>query len=139
MDEIAEIKKAMDEYGNFAHARELLKSEKKQLIDSIIPPEIQIEIESIEFETKEKEEVLDKKEKEARKKLDSLIKKYIKNLDVGKEKIHLSSEMMNLTISEPETVWDTSALDAFIIAGHRELLPFRSQTLPKTRLTKKGM
>lgn len=135
------IKQMMDAYGNYEHQRQFLNAERKKLKDSLLSPEIQADLESIDLEFDQKEKLISENEKKVRKQLDSVIndyKKHVENTGQGETKIH--SQLMNLTISdEVEVYWDTEGLDKLIKEGRTELLEFRKTKPLRTRLTKRGL
>ena len=47
-----QLKEALNAFGDFQHQREYLKAQKQELINKVIPPEVQIELEAIEAELK---------------------------------------------------------------------------------------
>ena len=134
--EESELKKLIDEYGDIANKKEFLAMEKKKLIDGVIPDSVKMEIDSINAEFEEKETALELEEKKKKKEVDVATDKYAQSLFVGKEKIHLKTGLMTLTISEGEPIWDSSALDGYALGGHEELLKFRHPGKNKTRLTR---
>lgn len=129
----------MDEYVDFTHQKELMKSEKEKIKNKIIPPAIQEELELIEEEFSPKEKALEENEKKYRKALDQKINQYVSKLNMGKENVKIKTELGTLTIFEPEIEWDTKGLDTLILAGNTELLKYRKENPPKTRLTKNNL
>jgi hypothetical protein len=138
-DLLEETKKMMDEYAGYTHQRELLKSEKEKFKNEVIPSVIHQELESIEEEFSPREKALDENEKKFRKQLDARIYQLAKTLEMGKEDIKLKTELATLTIFKPEVEWNTEGLDALILAGNTELLKYRKESRPKTRLTKNNL
>lgn len=133
MDE-ATLRQLMDKYGDVTYKRDVIAMEKKQLRDKIIPPEIQLELEALDEEFKSKEQALDLEEKAGRKVLDDAVKLYTKSLELI-DKITIKSELMTLTVSKGDAVWDVDGIDGYAIA-HPEILFFRKEQPPKTRITK---
>jgi hypothetical protein len=130
------LKSLMDAYGNAAYKKDVLQMEKQKLIDGILTDEIKLKLAEIDAEFLGKENGIIEEEKSSRKILDRAIVEYTKELSVGKDKIYFKSPLMTLTVSEPEVTWDVSAIDAYAISGHPELLSFRKVGQPKTRLTR---
>ena len=133
-----ELKKLLDLYGGVTHKREFLKAQKQELINKVIPPEIAAELEAIDAEFKAKEDALDEEEKGYRKILDGAIADYVQTIPLI-DKAKVKSELVTLHITRGETEWDTHALDGMIVAGHKELLPFRKELPPRTRILKNRM
>ena len=136
---LEEITKMMDEYVGFTHQRELLKAEKEKIKNETIPSIVHQELELIEDEFSPKEKALDENEKKFRKELDARIYQLSKSIEMGKEDIKIKTDLATLTIFKPEVEWDTEGLDALIVAGNTELLKYRKESRPKTRLTKNGL
>ncbi len=132
-----EVKVLMDSWANVGYKKDLLQMEKQKLIDSILTDEVKLQLAEIDAEFLEKETSLEKEDKSKRKILDKAIESFTKNLDLSKEKIQFSSSLMELSVSEAEPVWDVAGIDGYAIAGHPEILSFRSVGKPKTRLTRK--
>ena len=130
-----DIKKLMDNYGDFVYKKDALEAEKKTIRDKIIPPEVQKELDDLEAEFSGKEKMLERQEKDARNILDNAVARFIESLNL-KDKTTLRSRLMSLSITKGEVKWDADALDGFVLGGHPELLSFRKEESPKTRLTK---
>ena len=134
MDE-QKLKELMDEYAEIAYKRDILAMEKKKLVDTVVPLDVKLELDSIDAEFENKEKALDLEEKKKKKEVDAATSAYAQTLFVGKSQIHLTSPLMTLTISEPEVIWNPDALDGYA-QDHPELLQFRSLGKNKTRLTR---
>ena len=131
-----QIKKAMDVYADFQNKKEFFRSQKKTLVDSIIPFEIQEKLNDIEEEYAGKEELIDLEEKNARKVLDMMIEQFLQSQVLTDNPIKLKSEMATVSMSKGDVVWNIKALDGFVSAGHPELLSFRTEEKPKIRVTR---
>ena len=131
-----DIKKLMDNYGDYVYKKDALQAEKKSIIEKVIPPEVQAELDSVEAEFSDKEKMLEQQEKDARNILDNAIARFIESLNLAADKVTLRSKLMSLSITKGEVKWDADALDGFVLGGHPELLSFRKEESPKTRLTK---
>lgn len=133
-----QLKKMMDEYGNYEHKRQLLNSEKQKLIDEIIPLEIQQKLNDVEDEFKGKFDALDEQEKSFRKILDNYIKLFassIKDKLAMVDKMALKSQLITVTFNKGKVSWDTDKLDGFAI-NNPAILSFRKEEEPSVRITK---
>jgi len=131
-----QIKQAMDNFADFQNKKEYLRSQKKTLIDSVIPIEVQEKLNDIEEEFAGKEEIIDLEEKNARKVLDMMIEQYVQSQVLTDKPIKLKSEMATVSMTKGDITWDAKSLDAFVIAGHPELLSFRTEEKPKIRVVR---
>ena len=131
-----QIKQAMDHYADFQNKKELLKANKQILINSVIPIEVQEKLNDIDEEFKGKEELIDLEEKNARKVLDMMIEQFVQSQVLTDKPIKLKSELATVSMTKGDIVWDAKSLDAFAIAGHSEILSFRTEEKPKIRVTR---
>ena len=135
-----QLKDALNAFGDFQHQREYLKAQKQELINKIIPPEIQMELAELEEEFEGKDKIVAEKEKSARKVLDMMLEQYAGTLALGDDdKVKLNSDLAYATIEKGDIVWNPTALDAYAISGHPEILSFRKEEKPKIRVTRKKM
>ena len=126
----------MDAYGNVQYKKDILSSEKQKLVESILTPQQLADIESINAEFSAKEKAVDEEEKMRRKILDAAVEAYCKQLPLSKEPVKVKSKLVTVSFAAGDVEWDTSGLDGYILAGNRELLPFRKENHPKIRITK---
>ena len=135
MDE-TQLKELMDAYGNVQYKRDILSSEKQKLVESILTPQQLADIEAINSEFSAKEKAVEKEEKMRRKILDAAVEDYCNQLALSKEPVKVKSKLVAVSFAAGDVDWDTSGLDGYILAGHPELLSFRKENPPKTRITK---
>ena len=105
--------------GNFQADKETLKKTQ-------IPLDIQVKLEEIDIEFSPQEEALQKDIKKKRDFLQKELKKF------GKP---IKSKFYSYSYEDGEPVWDTSFLDGYAL-NHPEILHWRSEGKPVTRLTK---
>lgn len=131
------LKQYANAYADVEHKREFLKSQKQELINKIIPAEIQTELEGLNEEFVEKEKALDEEEKSRRKILDAAIKDFLSSFALV-EKTQIKTDLVTISMDRGDIVWDSAFLDGFAIT-HPEILSARTEKEPKVRITKNKM
>ena len=129
-----QLKQAMDLYADFQNKKESLNSEKQKILDEIIPEEIRAKLEDAEEEFKDKEEMISLQETNARKILDKMLEQYAQSQILTDSPIKLQSTLASVSIKKGDIIWDAKSLDAYVIAGHTEILSFRKEEKPKIRV-----
>ena len=130
------LKEAADVFADFQNKREYIRSQKQEIINKIIPLEIQQQLNDLEEEFAGKEEIIDLEEKTARRVLDMMVEQFVQSQVLTDTPIKLKSKMATVSICKGNVVWDAAALDGFAIAGHPEILSFRTEEKPKIRVTR---
>lgn len=130
------LKEAMDVYADFQNKKEYLKSQKQEIINKIIPLEIQQQLNDLEEEFAGKEEIIDLDEKNSRKVLDMMIDQFVQSQVLTDKPLKLKSNLATVSMTKGDIIWDAKSLDAFVIAGHPELLSFRTEEKPKIRVVR---
>jgi hypothetical protein len=121
-----DLRKMMDDLDNTEVHLGNLQADKETLKQTQIPLEIQVKLEEIDLEFQDQIESLGK---QIKKKKDFLQKELLK---FGKP---VRSKFYEYRFEPGEPVWDTSFLDGYAI-NHPEILHWRSEGSPKTRLMK---
>ena len=121
-----ELKKLMDDLDNIEVHLSNLNSDKETLKQKQIPLDIQVKLEEIDIEFQDQIESLGK---QIKKKKDFLQKELLK---FGKP---VRSKFYEYRFEPGEPVWDTSFLDGYAL-NHPEILHWRSEGSPKTRLAR---
>jgi hypothetical protein len=116
----------MDDVANRETHLDLLISERETLKKSVIPSEVQMELDGIDFEFQEKIKPFEDDIKVRKDQLQALLKENAKPL---------KSEFYTYSYSPPKSEWDTNALDGYA-TGHPEILWMRHDgEKPTTKLT----
>ena len=130
------LKEAADVFADFQNKREYVRSQKQEIINKIIPLEIQQQLNDLEEEFAGKEESIDLEEKTARRVLDMMIDQFVQSQQLTEKPLKIKSKFATISLAKGDVVWDAAALDGFAIAGHPEILSFRTEEKPKVRVTR---
>jgi DNA-binding TFAR19-related protein (PDSD5 family) len=118
------IPKMLDQLAQYQSQRDALQLEKKQLIDSILTPEIRAKLQEIEDEFSEKAEVVTENIAE----LEEAIKNAVKVSGAS-----FKGQYLQAVWSKPRVTWDTKSLDSFS-TSHPEILRFRKEGSPSVSI-----
>jgi hypothetical protein len=120
-----ELQTKIDELADTEVQLDLIIAEKETLKKSLIPEEIQMEMESVEFEYVDKIKAVEDNIKVRKDQLKALLMEYAKPL---------KSKYYTWTYKEGDPIWDTKGLDGFAVS-HPEMLFLRKEGKPVTKLT----
>lgn len=128
------LKEAADVFADFQNKKEYVRSQKQEIINKIIPLEIQQQLNDLEEEFAGKEEAIDLEEKTARRVLDMMIDQFVREQQLTEKPLKIKSKLATISMAKGDIIWDAAALDGFAIAGHPEILSFRTEEKPKIRV-----
>jgi DNA-binding TFAR19-related protein (PDSD5 family) len=118
------IPKMLDQLAQYQSQRDALQLEKKQLIDSILTPEIRAKLQEIDDEFAEKAEAVNTNIAE----LEEAIKNAVKVSGAS-----FKGQYLQAVWSKPRVTWDTKSLDSFS-SSHPEILRFRKEGAPSVSI-----
>jgi DNA-binding TFAR19-related protein (PDSD5 family) len=122
------IPKMLDQLAQYQSQRDALQLEKKQLIDSILTPEIRAKLQEIDDEFTEKAEAVNTNIAE----LEEAIKNAVKVSGAS-----FKGQYLQAVWSKPRVTWDTKSLDSFS-DSHPEILRFRKEGAPSVSIRMLG-
>jgi len=67
-----------------------------------------------------------------------MVEKYAQSLELGNEKYVVGSKFASISFTDGGVEWDANGVDGYALT-HPELLGFRKQLPPKTRITRNKM
>ena len=123
---MTDIYEKIEQYSEFCFGLDAIEAEKKQLIDSVIPPEIKDKLAEIDAEFAQKSESIQAKKTE----LEAEIKAEV--LEAGRS---VKGTYHSFVWSKPRVSWDTKALDGYA-AAHPEIQQFRIEGSPSVSVRK---
>ena len=123
---MTDIYEKIEQYSEFCFGLDAIEAEKKQLIDSVIPPEIKDKLAEIDAEFAQKSESIQAKKTE----LEAEIKAEV--LEAGRS---VKGTYHSFVWSKPRVSWDTKALDGYA-AAHPEIQQFRVEGSPSVSVRK---
>ena len=118
------IPKMLDQLAEFQSQREALQIEKKELVDSVLTPEIRARLQEIDAEFDGKAEAIDTHIAE----LEDAIKRAVEMTGAT-----VKGQYLQAVWSRPRVTWDTRSLDSFA-AAHPEILGFRKEGKPSVSI-----
>jgi len=129
----AQLKEAMDSYGNIRHLIEMLEANRLTTYNTILQkyPDAKRELEELEDEMGEQLKQAKETEKQQRKTLNQMIDQFSKTALI-KDTLRIRSNLILITL-EKEVSYDSAALDGYLINDPR-IAAFRSEKI-NTRLT----
>lgn len=123
---MTDIYEKIEQYSDCCFGLDAIEAEKKQLIDSVIPPEIKDKLAEIDAEFAQKSESIQAKKTE----LEAEIKAEV--LEAGRS---VKGTYHSFVWSKPRVSWDTKALEAYALA-HPVIMGFRTEGSPSVSVRK---
>jgi hypothetical protein len=123
---MTDIYEKIEQYSEFCFGLDAIEAEKKQLIDSVIPPEIKDKLAEIDAEFAQKSESIQAKKTE----LEAEIKAEV--LEAGRS---VKGTYHSFVWSKPRVSWDDKGLSGYAL-HHPEILQFRKVGNPSVSVRK---
>jgi len=123
---MTDIYEKIEQYSDCCFGLDAIEAEKKQLIDSVIPPEIKDKLAEIDAEFDPKVDDISQQKSM----LEAEIKQEV--LEAGRT---IKGTFHSFVWSKPRVSWDTKALDGYA-AAHPEIAQFRTEGSPSVSVRK---